>query len=109
MQNKIIITLKIEIKHEEICCAICNQPILKKQKVSIDHWIPKKLGGQDELSNLRPAHKICNSIKADMSPETYMEHKKELYKIALEKWHLNFEDKTIVSNALHAMTHKKRR
>lgn len=109
MQNKIIITLKIEIKHEEVCCAICNQPILKKQKVSIDHWIPKKLGGQDELSNLRPAHKICNSIKADMSPEVFIVNKKKLYEKALENWHLNFEDKAIVINALHAMNYKKRR
>ena len=47
-------------------CWLCNRPIdlalprTDKEGLTIDHVTPRALGGGNELSNLRPAHSICN-------------------------------------------------
>jgi len=32
---------------------------------TIDHIVPKAMGGRTEKANLLPAHRVCNQIKAD--------------------------------------------
>jgi hypothetical protein len=49
-------------------CFICGGPFGKKEKVTIDHWIPLSKGGTWKLSNLRIAHKSCNLWKGDRVP-----------------------------------------
>lgn len=39
-------------------CWLCHKPIIGQ--VSPDHVIPVAHGGADDISNLRPAHLICN-------------------------------------------------
>ncbi|UVK60176.1 HNH endonuclease [Arthrobacter phage Kels] len=41
-------------------CHLCGLPINPGQQ-SADHLLPRKYGGSNELSNLRPAHRLCNS------------------------------------------------
>lgn len=43
-------------------CHLCGKPGAN----TIDHIIPRALGGTDELDNLRPAHKRCNSSRGAM-------------------------------------------
>jgi 5-methylcytosine-specific restriction endonuclease McrA len=56
-------------------CAICNEPIdltlqrTSKMGLTVDHWIPLSKGGSDDMSNLRPAHWICNRRKSDSLPK----------------------------------------
>jgi len=50
-------------------CFLCKQPFTKKQGITLDHWIPKSAGGTDEVSNLRLAHKKCNTLKSDLIPK----------------------------------------
>jgi 5-methylcytosine-specific restriction endonuclease McrA len=38
-------------------CALCGKPGAD----TADHIIPYDAGGSDDLSNLRPAHRACNS------------------------------------------------
>lgn len=45
-------------------CHLCGDGILPKH-FSIDHVIPLSLGGNDDFSNLRPAHRSCNSSKGN--------------------------------------------
>ena len=45
-------------------CHLCSKEILPEH-FSVDHVIPLSLGGSDELSNLRPAHRSCNSSKGN--------------------------------------------
>lgn len=105
--HKITITLKFELLLcGNICCSICGQPILRKQKMSIDHYIPKMHGGTDFRDNLFPAHQICNSIKGDMMPDEFEERKPELFQHALDTWKLKKSEKTIVTNALMHMKEK---
>nr|WP_273661551.1 HNH endonuclease signature motif containing protein [Corynebacterium heidelbergense] len=38
---------------------------------SPDHVIPRAHGGTDDLANLRPAHRRCNSARRDMPLEQW--------------------------------------
>lgn len=55
-------------------CQLCQEPIDKAVGVyddwspSLDHIVPRSLGGTHEDSNLRLAHRWCNSVRGD---ETY--------------------------------------
>jgi 5-methylcytosine-specific restriction endonuclease McrA len=56
-------------------CAICQKPIdltlkrTSKMGLTVDHWIPLSKGGSDDMTNLRPAHWICNRRKSDTLPK----------------------------------------
>lgn len=44
-------------------CHICAQPIRVGDKWEIEHRIPLALGGVDDESNMRPAHRTCHATK----------------------------------------------
>jgi 5-methylcytosine-specific restriction endonuclease McrA len=56
-------------------CSICGELIdltLKRTSsmgLTVDHWIPLSKGGSDDMTNLRPAHWICNRRKSDSLPK----------------------------------------
>jgi 5-methylcytosine-specific restriction endonuclease McrA len=56
-------------------CAVCLEPIdlnllrTSKMGLTVDHWIPLSKGGSDDMSNLRPAHWICNRRKSNSLPK----------------------------------------
>ena len=50
-------------------CPFCGKPIAYQDELSIDHIIPKAEGGTDNIENLQPMHKDCNSKKGDNMPE----------------------------------------
>lgn len=45
-------------------CGICLLPVLLDE-MHIDHVQPRACGGSDEISNLQPAHPVCNFRKGD--------------------------------------------
>lgn len=47
-------------------CAICGS---KPPKLTIDHKVPRSLGGTDIEANLQPACPRCNRVKADAVPD----------------------------------------
>lgn len=49
-------------------CYICKKDFSKKDKRTIDHWIPLSKGGTWSLENLRLAHKKCNAWKSNRVP-----------------------------------------
>ena len=54
-----------------IKCALCGEPISKggdkgKGALTIDHIIPKALGGTFAKNNLQPAHLVCNRQRQTM-------------------------------------------
>jgi 5-methylcytosine-specific restriction endonuclease McrA len=57
-------------------CIYCRKEISDNWRddnyISIDHFIPKALGGGDEFTNLAPCCRQCNSKKGDMHPAQYM-------------------------------------
>lgn len=54
----------------DLICGICDQPISKggdkgKGALTVDHIIPKSLGGTNENANLQPAHSVCNRRRSN--------------------------------------------
>ena len=45
-------------------CHICEQRILAGQLWDVEHVIPFALGGADDESNMRPAHRSCHAPKS---------------------------------------------
>ena len=52
-------------------CYLCGQP-LSVDDVTLDHIIPKSLGGGSEHANKLPTHTICNGMKSDMTYEQFI-------------------------------------
>ena len=50
-------------------CAICGGPIAQGDE-SLQHMKPRSKGGTDDMDNLRPAHKRCNSALRDNELDT---------------------------------------
>jgi len=63
-------------KRSRVClaCGICAQPVdmhLRRADdakwcASVDHILPRALGGGHEPSNLQLAHLHCNQVKSDL-------------------------------------------
>lgn len=57
-------------------CQICREPVdytadpLSDWYPSLDHIVPRSHGGSDDISNLRTAHRWCNSVRGDLSHYT---------------------------------------
>lgn len=62
----------------ELFCFLCGKKIDNMKHCSADHWVPLALGGKTEESNLKPAHRSCNSKKGCMSPEEFLQHKEQV-------------------------------
>ena len=67
-------------ERDKYICYICGESTdnYESRKVgnrspSLDHVIPRVNGGKDDDSNLRCAHRICNSIKAEFDLATARE------------------------------------
>ena len=55
------------LKYGKLTCEICKEPIRKgkKKKLTIDHKLPKSLGGNGDFENLQIAHARCNRKKGN--------------------------------------------
>lgn len=52
-------------------CAYCKAPV-EFSVVEFDHFIPVKLGGKTETSNMLPACRTCNRSKRDKMPQDWI-------------------------------------
>lgn len=50
-------------------CHLCGMPGAD----TLDHIVPRSRGGLDDLDNLAPAHKSCNSSRGAMSLKDWRE------------------------------------
>ncbi len=44
-------------------CHLCEQRIQVGQKWDVEHVRPLALGGADDESNMKPAHRACHAVK----------------------------------------------
>jgi 5-methylcytosine-specific restriction endonuclease McrA len=62
---------RLRVRRVPVYCGICGGEIDKKLKAphpgswSLDHKLPKSLGGSDHVSNLQAAHLGCNRTKGN--------------------------------------------
>ena len=50
-------------------CPHCRKAIKTQDELTIDHIVPRSKGGTDNVENLQPMHKKCNSDKGSVMPE----------------------------------------
>lgn len=55
-----------------ISCGLCGYGIAFEDEITVDHIIPLSKGGSSRVENLQPAHSVCNGIKANNQPETWI-------------------------------------
>lgn len=53
------------IKYGKLTCELCHNPLGVHSIRTIDHIVPKSLGGSNRIGNLQLAHKSCNSRKGN--------------------------------------------
>lgn len=66
-------------------CPYFKEPIAIGLNASIDHKLPKKLGGSNEISNLQWVHHAANTMKWDFTEEEFFDHIKKLFCQKLSK------------------------
>lgn len=54
-------------------CAYCGCE-LEYKDMQVDHVIPLKRGGKDDIKNMLPACRSCNHYKATLTAEEYREY-----------------------------------
>lgn len=53
-------------------CAYCAQPNDGTVPFAVDHYLPVKLGGTNDLENIRVCCEPCNRAKHDSHPDAYL-------------------------------------
>jgi len=83
-------------------CCVCGQPLKNrgKEDFSLDHFIPFNYLYSDDIWNLIPAHKSCNSFKSNKigTDEVFdylVERNKKLYEISEDSLYFDFLQKEL--------------
>lgn len=53
---------------EVLICGICEERIMYRRSITVDHIIPRSRGGSNYKANLQPAHGRCNGRKGNRLP-----------------------------------------
>lgn len=61
------------VKRDGVLCWICGR-FMPEEDRTFDHVIPRSKGGTGALTNLRLAHKRCNSKRGDKDPPNVTHH-----------------------------------
>ncbi|MGV9183734.1 HNH endonuclease [Arcanobacterium canis] len=73
--KKIAALRQLVADHYGFECWLCHElinPALRypdPQSFTIDHVVPRKHGGSDNIANLRPAHLHCNTSRGAAPPK----------------------------------------
>lgn len=66
------IKLDLLLIHNKINCLYCNKFITARNDLTLDHVLPKSLGGEDCVNNLALVCKQCNYDKRSMLLTDYL-------------------------------------
>ena len=53
------------IAEHGMVCALCGKPIESGDELTVDHIVPRTMGGATTYGNCQLAHESCNSRKGD--------------------------------------------
>jgi 5-methylcytosine-specific restriction endonuclease McrA len=74
------------IAEHGMVCGLCGKPIESESELTVDHIIPRAMGGSTTYENCQLAHKACNFRKGNkyIDPEI-MENNAEITKNGVDK------------------------
>lgn len=72
MNDRLYARESIDVGNHPIC-HLCMKKIMTQEEFSLDHLTPKSKGGKKILSNLKPAHKVCNNKRGNMDLREWFE------------------------------------
>lgn len=58
------------IAEHGMVCALCGKPIESESELTVDHIIPRAMGGSTTYENCQLAHKECNFRKGNKYVDT---------------------------------------
>lgn len=58
------------IAEHGMVCALCGKPIESEHELTVDHIIPRAMGGATIYGNCQLAHKLCNLRKGNKYIDT---------------------------------------
>lgn len=64
-------SIKDLLRRQKCKCAVCNTDFIDSDRMEIDHIIPKRMGGGDQIYNLNLVHKTCHIVKTREDIELY--------------------------------------
>lgn len=56
-----------------LLCGLCGYGIATVDEITVDHILPKSKGGPNHVTNLQPAHKVCNERKSNRELDGWLE------------------------------------
>lgn len=72
-------------KHGMVC-ALCGKPIESEEELTVDHIIPRAMGGSTTYKNCQLAHKECNFRKGNKYIDTeIVKNNTEITKNSIDK------------------------
>lgn len=76
---------RLIVEHGMVC-ALCGKPIESENELTVDHIIPRAMGGSTTYENCQLSHKACNFRKGNkyISPEI-AENNTEMTKNGIDK------------------------
>ena len=80
-------------------CYICGRRV-KRNKMTLDHYFPKSLGGSSEIFNLVCCCKQCNRLKRSQMPNDWVAVNISLFRRAIIDKRLNTTALTMSVDAL---------
>lgn len=74
------------IAERGMVCGLCGKPIESESELTVDHIIPRAMGGSTTYENCQLAHKACNFRKGNkyIDPEI-VENNAEITKNGVDK------------------------
>ena len=74
------------IAEHGMVCGLCGKPIESESELTVDHIIPRAMGGSTTYENCQLAHKACNFRKGNkyIDPEI-VENNAEITKNGVDK------------------------
>jgi len=67
-RTKLIFSRQLVFRRDKFICAYCSK-LCKKSNITIDHVLPKSMGGENSFLNCVAACIACNLRKANQTPE----------------------------------------
>ncbi len=64
-------TTRAAIAGRKHVCYLCGKEI-PDSELTIDHILPVSRGGKNNVDNLRLAHRMCNLVKASLTPDEFL-------------------------------------